>query len=574
MTGSSTTPRTSSTFKVSIANEVLSLTSSLSNSTNPADILSSIQNGPFGPTTYHLGNGLTAIGTYDTLGRTAGGWVCNGSSQPNCTGGTGFYGFTSNWIGVRETGGCDTVLNACIDYGYDQFNRLSSRTVPPGQGTAQNFSYVYDRYGNRWQQNLTAGSGPTSSLSFSATSNRITTSGFAYDAAGNLTNDGFHTYTYDAEGNVTAVDSGSTAKYVYNALNQRVSATVGSTVTEFLFNASGQRASEWNGATHAQIRGQYYWGGKPVAFYASGGAATFQHQDWLGTERMRTTYNGGVAGSYFSLPFGDGYAASGTDADPNHFATLDQDSETETEHAQFRQYSSAQGHWLSPDPYDGSYDLTNPQSFNRYAYAGNNPLSFNDPSGLYIVPGCGGCWGAGNQNTGETGGDGEFSVYDTVDTYAGSYSYSGDVWDATMADGFGGGVQGGMNGPLYSSDETGDQFLGYVWQSMLLTGSPGIVSGTVVAPSNFSPTKFAFNSVLASKLGGLPTCKTLDNIGDATSVIGAVGVIITSVSIGAIVLSGGTATPVVVVADLGLGAIWAAGNVLNVAAKHDIGCWE
>jgi RHS repeat-associated protein len=204
---------------------------------------------------------------------------------------------------------------------------------------------------------------------------------------------------------------------------------------------------------------------------------------------MRTTYNGGVAGSYFSLPFGDGYAASGTDADPNHFATLDQDSETETEHAQFRQYSSAQGHWLSPDPYDGSYDLTNPQSFNRYAYAGNNPLSFNDPSGLYIVPGCGGCWGAGNQNTGETGGDGEFSVYDTVDTYAGSYSYSGDVWDATMADGFGGGVQGGMNGPLYSSDETGDQFLGYVWQSMLLTGSPGIVSGTVVAPSNKNPFK-------------------------------------------------------------------------------------
>ena len=42
-----------------------------------------------------------------------------------------------------------------------------------------------------------------------------------------------------------------------------------------------------------------------------------------------------------------------------------------SEHAQFRQYSFLQGRWLAPDPSMGSYDLSNPQSLNRYAYVLN-----------------------------------------------------------------------------------------------------------------------------------------------------------------------------------------------------------
>jgi hypothetical protein len=37
---------------------------------------------------------------------------------------------------------------------------------------------------------------------------------------------------------------------------------------------------------------------------------------------------------------------------------------------------------MSPDPYHGSYDVSNPQSFNRYAYVNNNPLGAIDHSGL------------------------------------------------------------------------------------------------------------------------------------------------------------------------------------------------
>ncbi len=155
--------------------------------------------------------------------------------------------------------------------------------------------------------------------------------------------------------------------------------------------------SEWNGATRAQLQGKYYWGAKPVAYYANG-STHFEHQDWLGTERMRTTYNGGVEGSYQSLPFGDGQATSGADTDANHYAQLDLDAESGTAHAQQRQDSNAQGRWLSPDPYHGSYQTRNPQSFNRYVYAGNNPLAAADPSGLLAclgVPRMGGGRGSG-----------------------------------------------------------------------------------------------------------------------------------------------------------------------------------
>jgi RHS repeat-associated protein len=363
-----------STYTVSPASEILSLTSSRSDATDPANLVSKVQTGPFGPVSYNLGNGLAGAYSYDALGRLSGGTVSSGDTQT--------YGFSNGWKGQQLTGSSDSVLNQGSTYGYDEFNRLASRTV--NSGTGPNYGWVYDRYGNRLQQNITGGtgSGSTFTVSVNPANNQITTGGYAYDAAGNMTNDGFHTYTYDAEGHITAVDGGQTATYVYNALNQRVSASVGGTATEYVFNAAGKRVSEWNGATRAQIKGKYYWGALPVAYYANG-AVHFEHQDWLGTERERTTYNGGVEGSYISLPFGDGFSTlTGADADANHYGTLDHDAETATDHAQFRQYSEAQGRWLSPDPYSGSYDASNPQSFNRYVYAGNNPLAAVDPSGL------------------------------------------------------------------------------------------------------------------------------------------------------------------------------------------------
>src|SRR5579875_424624 len=200
--------------------------------------------------------------------------------------------------------------------------------------------------------------------------------------------DGFHTYSYDADGNLTQVDGGATARYLYNALNQRIRTEVGGTVREFVFHLNGQRVSVWDGTSGQLLQAEAYWQGSPFEF-SSSGTAHFQHFDQLGTVRVRTSYNGAVEGAYQSLAFGDGYSlVSGTDSDAYHYAMLDHDAETDTHHGWFRQYSSAQGRWMSPDPYDGSYDFSNPQSLNRYSYALNNPLAFVDPSGLDLMEAC------------------------------------------------------------------------------------------------------------------------------------------------------------------------------------------
>jgi RHS repeat-associated protein len=122
---------------------------------------------------------------------------------------------------------------------------------------------------------------------------------------------------------------------------------------------------------------------------------------------MRTKYDGSVDGTFTSLPFGDALAtASGSDNDAYHFAMLDHGYLTNTDHAWFRQYANAQGRWTSPDPYAGSYDATNPQSLNRYAYVLNAPLSFIDPTGLMTCPLCSGPVGGGDGGNGGGSGAG------------------------------------------------------------------------------------------------------------------------------------------------------------------------
>ena len=87
-------------------------------------------------------------------------------------------------------------------------------------------------------------------------------------------------------------------------------------------------------------------------------------------------------------PFGETYAETGT-AD-RFFTGNTQDvikGQTGIYDFLFREHSAGMGRWLSPDPAGlAAVDITNPQTWNRYAYVGNNPLSRIDPRGLCSQP--------------------------------------------------------------------------------------------------------------------------------------------------------------------------------------------
>ena len=64
---------------------------------------------------------------------------------------------------------------------------------------------------------------------------------------------------------------------------------------------------------------------------------TFNHTDWLGTERVRTGPAGLVSETCINLPFGDGQTCSGTDFSFRHFTGDERDAETGLDHTLFRQ---------------------------------------------------------------------------------------------------------------------------------------------------------------------------------------------------------------------------------------------
>jgi RHS repeat-associated protein len=122
-------------------------------------------------------------------------------------------------------------------------------------------------------------------------------------------------------------------------------------------------------------------GGGGAAECNSSGLAYYRHADWLGSSRLASTVTAPTA-MYSSTaydPYGGPYAQAGT----TDLSFTGQNSDIAGGLYDFpaREYS-IQGRWPPPDPAGvAAVNPSDPQSWNRYAYARNSPLFVTDPTG-------------------------------------------------------------------------------------------------------------------------------------------------------------------------------------------------
>ena len=314
---------------------------------------------------------------------------------------------------------------------YDDLGRIDSATGPRGEV----LDFLHNAVGNRTSLVI---NGVTETYTYSSSTQRLSsvtggyTASYLYDAQGRLTSSPAGTFTWTALDRLATVSSGSTnASYAYDGEGRRVKATVNGAVRWFVLDPWGKILAEYDGAEALLIE-HIYLGEKRIASRlpdAAGTRAYVQHDplgsSWIVTSGTGSPYQiwdywpfGRPVGIFDDLsgseepelsvcpdpsePAGDhvfcdnfesGNSAAWTcttgvdsacNAPPGAlfeslFTGKKLDAETGLFYFEARHLDPRIGRLTSPD--QGPLVFENPQTFNRYAYATNNPLKYDDPDG-------------------------------------------------------------------------------------------------------------------------------------------------------------------------------------------------
>lgn len=302
-------------------------------------------------------------------------------------------------------------------YSYDNLGRLVTSDQTSNGSSAQR-RFAYDRWGNRTKMWDAASGGNriqliTQQQSGGVPTNQIATVNnngvvvnYVYDAAGNVTNDGVHTYQYDAENRLMNVDGGATASYTYDHQNRRYKKATGSLLTNYVCQGS-QVLAEHDGSSGVVLIDYNYSGSRMIAKVARGTTQYFL-SDRLSV-RLVLDASGNVIARQSHLPFGEDFAESGLH-EKRHLTSYERDAESQLDYAVNRYYGASTARFTTVDPITDilrvtapggcegvSYDdyvgeaLRKPQNSNRFSYVASDPINETDPLGLIFFKCVYGC---------------------------------------------------------------------------------------------------------------------------------------------------------------------------------------
>ena len=287
------------------------------------------------------------------------------------------YGITNNRDSTRTQ-----------TFTYDQVNRIvtaAASTYSQSSAHCWGETYTYDQWANMSTIGAISSSytGCTQdNLSVSVTTNnQLSSTGFSYDAAGNMTGDNTYTYGYNAE---SEIKSAAGVNYTYDGDGNRLEKSNG----KLYWYGAGTEILDESDLSGNFTNEYVFFGGKRIAIRnVSSGTIDYYEEDMLGSSR--TMVQAGGTSLCFDadfLPFGYEKDVTTTCTQNYKFEGKERDTETLNDDFGARYYTFRLGRWLSADwssvPAPVPYaNLTNPQTLNLYAMVSDNPESFADLDG-------------------------------------------------------------------------------------------------------------------------------------------------------------------------------------------------
>ncbi len=290
--------------------------------------------------------------------------------------------------------------------GYDAMGRIISR-VESVAGTAHTYGYTYDddgqllevtrdgllveryRYdanGNRVSSQVEGGTERTATYDAQDRLTSLDGTGYSFSAAGYLTGRGADSFRYSARGELLAATlaGGQTITYTYDGLGRQVSRTDADGTYQYLYGnpLNPFQVSEIRHPDGA-VSTLFYDDAGIIYALRRNGSLFYVAADQVGTPKVVADAAGSVVKVLSYDSFGNLISDSNPSFDlPIGFAGGLRDASTGLLRFGFRDYDPAAGRWTARDPI-----LFQGKQANLYVYVANNPISLQDPTGLFCVGG-------------------------------------------------------------------------------------------------------------------------------------------------------------------------------------------